>query len=385
MPRNRTIYQCESVYAGPSPATGKHFDTLTGLYGGPNQITGTNLVKELLRVQSANYSYNISRTDLNQFNQLAAIDRIILEQPTVSLDFSYILQGMTNEKILGFTISSGAGGLISAISGILNKTNDERNYFILTVPEGNDAAGYNIWPVPGSVAVFGIGNGFISSYTTEGSVGNFPTATVNVEALNMKVDITASGQTVPAVNPTDGTALTGWLYSLPTGRTNHDNSTINTTDYSISALRPGDITLTLGTEGLGPKFSDIKIQSYSLSFDLSREPLQKLGSKYAFSREISFPVTVSLSVTADVGDLASGNLVDVINNDATTNYSPSISITKPGSSTVAAYYQLRNAKLDSMENSSSIGPNKSVTLQFSTQLGGPQATGQGLFMSGIAY
>lgn len=381
MPRNRTIYQSEGLYVGPSPATGIHFTT--GIYNNlGSQVVSANRVKELLRVQSVNYSYNIARTDINQFNQLAAIDRVILEQPTVSLDFNYIQQGMSNEKYLGFTISSGQ--LVSAISGILNKTEDEKNYFILTVPEGNDSQGYQLAGATNNI-VWGVGNSFLSSYTAEASVGNFPTVSVNLEALNLKVDINATGQRIPAVNPINGSTIDGWFYTLPTGRQSPDGTTINTTNYSISALRPGDITLTLGTEAMGPAFSDLKVQNYSLSFDLSREPLQKLGSKYAFSREIQFPVTVSLSVTADIGDVSSGNLAYLIDNDSTYTYEPIISIVKPGSSTVAAWYQLKGAKLDSMEISSSIGPNKSATFTFTSQLGGPQDVSQGLFMSGLAF
>jgi hypothetical protein len=387
MARNRTIYQSEGLYVGPSPSTGVHF-TLGGNFGShgaynqfANQITGANLTKELLRVQTANYSYNIAYTDINQFNQLSAIDRVILEQPTVSLDFSYILFGLSNEKAMGFTISSGTL-FTSAISGILNKTQDEKNYFILTVPEGNDSQGYATYG-SSSVVTWGIGNGFITSYTSEGSVGNFPQVTVNVEALNMKVDPAASGR-IPAVNPVNGTTIDGWYYVLPTGIQSPDRAaTINTTDYSISALRPGDITLSLGTEQMGASWSDMKIQNYSLSFDLSREPLQKLGSKYAFSREISFPVTVSLNVTADIGDVSTGNLSNMIDNDPTTTFNPIISIVKPGTSNVAAWYQIKGAKLESMEISASIGPNKSVTLNFSSQLGGPQDLTRGLFMSGM--
>lgn len=390
MARNRTIYQSEGVYAGPSPATGVHVSFANGqgnpLYNSTvaSQATGTSLIRELLRVQSANYSYNITRTDINQFNQLSAIDRVILEQPTVSMDFSYILYGMSNEKTLGFTISSGSNGVVSAISGILNKTQDERNYFILTAPEGNDSQSYDLIANKTSVVTWGIGNGFISSYTAEGSVGNFPTVSVNIEALNMKVDANYSG-VIPAVNPTNGSQIPGWFYFIPTGKQSPDGATINTTDYSISALRPGDITLTLGTAPMGPDWNDIKVQNYSLSFDLSREPLQKLGSKYAFSREISFPVTVNLSVTADIGDVSTGNLANMIDNDANIVYNPTISIVKPGTSSVAAWYQLKSAKLDSMETSSSIGPNKSATFNFSTQLGGPQDLTKGLFMSGMYY
>ena len=108
MARNRIIYQSEALYAGPSPATGNHFTDQQNLSG--------NLVKQLHRVQSANYSFNIARQDVNQFGELAAIDRVILESPTVSLDFSYLLNSLANEEELGFAPLDGSS---SCISGLL--------------------------------------------------------------------------------------------------------------------------------------------------------------------------------------------------------------------------------------------------------------------------
>jgi len=363
MSRNRIIYQSEALYAGPSPATGNHFTDQQNLSG--------NLVNQLHRVQSANYSFNIARQDVNQFGELAAIDRVILESPTVSLDFSYILNSFGNEKLLGFGPFD--SDQVSCISGILNKTADERNYFIRTVGEGADAQGTATGAA--NQNVIGIGNGFISSYSTEGSVGNFPTVTVNVEALNMAFDAGTTGNYVPAVVPTDGSKITGVKYALPTAV-----SSIAAT--GVSALRPGDITVDISEYGEGgTTVSDAKIQSYTLNFDLTRNPLQKLGSKFAFAREIQFPVTVSMQVQALLGDLTTGNLADIIKNDK--NYDVSVALKHPTDGSTQVKYFLKRAKLDSQEFSSSIGDNKSVTLNFSTQIGGPNQNDRGLMMSGV--
>lgn len=362
MARNRIIYQSEALYAGPSPATGDHFSAGN---------TGNNLVQQLQRVQSANYSFNIARQDVNQFGELAAIDRVILESPTVSLDFSYILNSLGNEELLGFSPLD--TDQVSCISGILNKTQDERNYFIRTTAEGTDALG--IGTGAANQNVIGIGNGFISSYSTEGSVGNFPTVTVNVEGLNMAFDAGVTGNHIPAVLPADGSKITGKQYAL--------NSVVTSQAATgVSALRPGDITVDISSYGEGgANISDAKIQSYTLNFDLARDPLQKLGSKFAFAREITFPVTVSLAVEALLGDLTTGNLADIITSDR--NYDVSISLKHPTTSAIQAKYFLKRAKLDSQEFSSSIGDNKSVSLNFSTQIGGPTQNDRGLMMSGV--
>jgi hypothetical protein len=370
MPRNRIIYQSEALYVGPSPATGNHFSLGN---------SGVNFVDQLQRVQTANYSFTVDRTDVNQFGQLAAIDRVILTSPTVSLDFSYILANLANETGLGLTVSTaGSTSAVSAISGILNKTQDEKNYFIRTTPEGTDAVGNSV--TGSTIGVIGIGNGFMTSYSTEASVGNFPTATVNVEGLNMTFQQGTTGNYIPAINPSLGTAITGTLYALDIASQNSAGSANAT---GISALRPGDITLSLPSIP-GADSSTFNIQSYTLSFDLARTPIEKLGSKFAFAREIDFPLTVSLSVDAQVTDMTSGTLANLVANDSTTFYNPIVTIKSPLDSAVTvAQFDLRRAKLDSQEFSSDVGSNKSVTLNFSSQVGGPEDKANGLFISGV--
>lgn len=380
MPRNRIIYQSEAVYAGPAPATGYHYGTYTPGIGGNSNIpeVNTNLVKQLSRIQTANYSFTVDRTDVNQFGQLAAIDRVILTNPTVSLDFSYINSNLANENILGFTIASGnSDSSISSISGFLNKTSDERNYFIRTTPEGTDTVGYTDSSSANN-GVIGIGNAFLTSYSTEGSVGNFPTTTINVEGLNMNFQNGISGNFVPAVNPTDGSALTNY-YQLAQAVQNVGVGS----GSAISALRPGDITLSLNnTLASGVDVNTMNIQSYTLSFDLGRTPIQRLGNKFAFTREIDFPLTVTLSVDAQVTTMNAGNLANLVIDDSA-KYNPSITIKSPSDSTLTmAKYILKGAKLNSQEYSSDIGSNKSVTLTFSAQVGGPQDTANGLFING---
>lgn len=118
MARKRVIYQSEALFVGG---------------------TGEATPVQLERVQTANYSFEVTRQDVNQYGQLAAIDRIILEQPTVNLDFSYYLNSGKNEKSLGFTVNSGVGninpvgGEKSAIADILSgASSEEKNYYILT-------------------------------------------------------------------------------------------------------------------------------------------------------------------------------------------------------------------------------------------------------------
>jgi hypothetical protein len=259
---------------------------------------------------------------------------------------------------------------VSAISGLLAKVTDEKNYFIKTAGEGQDLN--NAGNIAGGV--IGIGNGFLTSYSTEGAVGGLPTTSINVEALNIKFDTSGTAIGSPAVNPVNGIAIAGAPVTIP--------AAISSVSGQVSALRPGDITIS-SFNPLGASFNDLKIQSYNLSFDLAREPLQKLGSTFAFSREIQFPVTVTLAFEANMGDIETDNLADILCNDASQDFT--IQLKKPdcqGNGPVAIQYQLKGAKLDSQNFSSSIGPSKTVSLSYSAQIAGPADLAKGLFMSG---
>ena len=393
--RNRVIYQSEALYVGPTDTSSSN--------NGCRVAHPSTTINQLQRVQSANYSFTIDRQDVNQFGELAAIDRVILSAPTVALDFSYLVANMSNEADLGFHISN--GDWVSSISGILNKKADEKCYFIRTTAEGSDALGvaYNA----ADQAVIGIGNGYITSYTTEASVGNFPTASVNVEALNMRVysgSTAISGQNIPAVIPETGTADSTNTFHLPDVVTHTATTTGGKTDAGAtgqdvtSVLRPGDITFGLNTvtdagvesawDGdVGAKVEaasgSAKIQSYNISFDLGRTPLEKLGSKFAFAREIDFPVTITMSIEAQVSDLHAGGLSTLVANDVNYNLYVYLEDPRTAVTNFNAVYHIKRAKLDSQEFSSAIGDNKSVTLNFSAQVGGPNQNTVGFFMSGV--
>lgn len=354
MARKRIIYQSEALFVGP---------------------TGGTYASQLSRVQSANYSFDIARTDVNQYGQLGAIDRIIVEQPTVSLDFSYYANNGSNETGLGFVLGTSKGALADILSG----GKDIQNYYILVSPEGTDA-NIDTTHADSSYRTIGIGNAGLTSYSVEAAVGGFPTVTVNAEALNMKFYAANSGY-VPTVNPEDGAPNTTDSFDIPAP----------STGLGFTALRPGDITLSVS--GIGFNAAGLKIQSFSLSTDIGRDPIQKLGSKYAFAREITFPVTVTASVEAIVGDVGGtdnlGNaLTDIVCNDGN-SFDLQFTLGQPTSDclqstppTRAMRYTLKGAKLDSQEVSSAIGDNKSVTLGFSAQIAGPTDTNKGLFIEG---
>lgn len=361
MPRNRIIYQSLALYAGQNNAQ-------SGLH------TGAKAIQQLSRVQSWDSDFSRNFTDINQYGQLAAIDRIEVEAPTVNMSTSWYPTNGFNERAIGLSVCGSGQSPQALLSGILKKETDEKNYFLMVANEGSDAVGYK----ETKTGVFGVGNVYLTSYSLEAAVGDVPTASADFEALNFAVysDVFATTN-VPAIKPAEGTKVTGVYFKLPPAQKNTDPD-------QVTVLRPGDITFAL-TDNQVKGFSadDIKIQSFTLSTELGRTPIEKLGSRFPFSREIDFPVTASLSVEAQMGDLKDFNLSDLL--CETGAYDISITMKEnscSGNGDPAVIAQLKGAKLLSENVTTSIGDNASVTLEYEVSIGGPEDLTNGIFISG---
>ena len=381
MARNRVIYQSEGLFVSS---------------GVNSSISGQH--KQLRRVQSANYSFEITRQDVNQFGQLARIDALVLQSPTVSLDLSYYLADGFNESALGFYVQGSGGNSGPSTSGNFASgqmiSSSGINFYIVTDSEGIDL-NYDTGSASALVGkgIIGIGNGFITDYTLDAAVGDFPTVSVSVEGLGfcaatyatgVSGTYTGTGFAGPAINPENGTRLRGtgvneWVM-LPNP----------TTGEGPTALRPGDITLDFGDftgTGATPVVdlngsNSIHVQSVSLSLPLSRTPIERIGSRFAFARVTDFPITATMTVNAIVNETVARNLADMIDDSNERNIT--LTINKPGTSTAAAKYTFAAARFDSQSFSSDIGSNKSVDLTFSTQIGGPNDTVHGIYFSGAS-
>jgi hypothetical protein len=369
MPRNRVIYQSEALYIAP---TG---DTTTSASS-----------NSLRRIQSCNYNFSVDRQDINQYGELNGIDRLIINEPTVTADISYYFEPTGfNESHMGFRVDASTGTDLEAkhmLDYIIRDPDGTgvKNLFIVTADPGVDANDTGRMAIPTNYdGIIGLGNATVTSWSLEASVGSIPTVSCSFEAQN----ILFTGEiTEPKIrNPAliDGSPVTtSSEVTLPSGA-----GEFNSTN-EVSAVRPGDITFVMtpdagttdtdaDTPALGLDESDLKIQSVSVSMQISREPIRKLGKLFAFAREISFPITCSMSVNALVGDLDSKSLhsllADCGDHKKYTCYLKLIG--QKGDTCVpnTSYISLKGAKLDSQNITSSIGPNKSVSLELSAQIG----------------
>ena len=377
--RNRVIYQSEGLFVSEDASLGAAVNA-----------------EQLGRVQSANYSFTINRQDVNQYGNLARIDSLVIEPPTVSVDFSYYLTDGFNERALGFFVQNSGGDYTQRGGGADANTegnfasghlvaNSGVNLYIVTSPDGEDLNKLPSEDVDNLDTVIGIGNCYLSDYTLDLSVGSLPTVSVTMEGANMRSTSDGSSIGNPAIDQEDGTAIAGNILLPDPTR----DGGIESQGGPITALRPGDVTVSLADVN-GDSIADIAgddgahIQSVSVGLPLSRSPIQRLGSRFSFSRDVDFPVNVTMNVSAIMNDTQSKNLVDILDAGVQT-VSFEIMDPEEDPQTQAIRGTLKGVKVDSQSFSSSIGSNKTVDLTFSTQVGGPNDEVNGFYMSGIGY
>lgn len=440
------------------PATGQvpsGFDAATSGPYGPSGSIYRSLLEPLDRVQTINFDFSINRQDINQFGRLARLDSIVMESPTVNLSFDYYLTDGANERKMGFNVptswgvgtdfrpsSAGywTGDLAvsghSALSGLIEDTVGN-NYFILVGKEGKDLENDPITAYvdkPFSETDFdtiSIGNGFISDYNIDASVGAIPTASVSIEGFNIKTDNRASGSTtshanvdstsnplssgnglnfpaIPAVDQTNG--VTGiqlqdsaafanspsWSANgTPLPRyTRFSVPTYDTGSADMAALRPGDITFEMTNSGDYDGFTDMDgdgqahLQSMSINVPMSRTILQRLGNTFGYSRVVDLPLDVSVSLSAVVSELNKNDLFEKLSSPQTHNFKLTLKEANSDTGTpsqTAMVFEVKNARLDSESFSNAIGDNETVDMSFSTQIGGSNDTDNGLFMEGSYF
>ena len=255
-----------------------------------------------------------------------------------------------------------------------------------------------------------MGNGYVTDYSVDISVGAIPTASVTVEGMNIRSDLGETGLDVPAMDMKDGSLISdAWgagrgncngaagctgLYSLPAASSGYDGCDGNI----AAALRPGDVTLDLADAALmskqvsggdvnNPRAGTAHVQSISISLPMGRTTLQRLGSTFGFSKALDVPMTATMSVSALMSDVKEGKLSDLICSCeefelSAKLYDPECAdcVTKDGA--LAMAYIFKGAKLESENYTSTIGDNKSVDLTFTVQIGGSDDLSNGVFISG---
>ena len=380
--RTRVISQNKAVYVTP---TGWASHTALTPVTGRSQINA----KHLHRVDTFSFEMDLAgaRQDVREFGQLARIGTVNLTEINPTLSFGYFLGDGENELALGFQKSINAIGSSEAVEGQMcsgqlkeDSILKERNVFLLTVEEGEDAFAST---TPALMAanenkhdVVGFGNCFISSYSANFSVGEIPGADIEMQASNV---VFYTGVNSGLINPSlnlEGQRTDSGITNLPSPSSDVDNLPL--------VLRPQDVTVTFGDAGDGvspiggPSFSQLPIQSASIELPLAREVIEALGNELAYAKLLEFPIDVTMSISSLTRDFASGALEYALTGTAENNKTDiTLDVKEEGADKLK--YVLKGAVLDNQSFSQGLDDNETVDLTFSAQIGGAATTDQGLF------
>jgi hypothetical protein len=439
MARNRNNYAVQGMFIGPAPGSGFHFIDYSGVLN--NDTTGNiyknhNLLMKIDRLTAFDYDFIVERRDIKSLGTRSLLARPIINSPYAILNFEYMLNGLKNDARLGLDVNfnqfqypySGQpfhSGKVCPISGLHERRlllqvtgdpwwpyvyKDSRNIFIAVSPEGTDLRGaemnedfvtpdtlQNIDRNSPGYQVISFGNCYLTSYSTEAAINDIPKSRVSYICDNAAFFTSGSGCQTPAVNTRTREALAGKKFTIPNGFD----------EGGPSVLQPGDIRLDIKETGtnldprdLGLNMTDAKIDKYSISFNLNRDPLRSVGYELPLDRRMTFPVMAEVSFTMTVGDANSGSLIDLANYDRGHNitiklHNPQcnapyslnqIDPRNPGptaiSGAIAIQYEVLDAKFKNITYSDSIGANKRATLDFEAEID-PDNFNHGLFISGL--
>ena len=380
--RTRVISQSKAVYVTPTgwDITEHASDASKDL----RMISG----HQLHRIDNASFEIDLagSRQDVREFGQLARISTVRLSEIDPTLSLGYFLGNGENELALGFDNSSGADTQI--ISSIINEdpTQSQRNIFIATVKEGEDAfsTGTNAATWNGNEDhhdVIGFGNCFINSYSVNLSVGEIPRVDLEVQASNV---VFWTGCQSGLFNPSldlEGQRTHSGLVLLPppdTGEVGH--AVLRPHDVSVSFI-DDEISTGDGADKIGGvNFATMPIQSCSIDVPLAREVIESLGSERAYAKPVQFPIDVTVNISSLVNEYTTGALEFALTGSAGTKKT-NIDIEVKDGNNVRNKFVLTGALLDSQSFSQGLDDNETVDLTFSAQIGGASTTDQGLIFT----
>ncbi len=342
---------------------------------------------QLHRINNFTFDVDIagSRQDIREFGQLARIGSLINSDLTPTCSFDYYLTDGENEAHLGFEVKNSIvanAPSVQGISGFLTEDPrfKERNIFVATVAEGNDAFNSSSWINSGDIDVVGFGNAFITEYTVNLSVGEIPSATVSFDCGNVEFYTGAySGLANPSIQPSNGQKADLGTLKLPIPNTGNSN---------VDVLRDGQITIDLAANtplGIGGvDLATLHPQSVTISVPLARETLNELGSPLPYARALTFPIETTVAISAITSNQTRGSVAALLTGCAGQE-KRDIRITlrdRCDNTTSRLVYILKDAILDSQNFSQDLDGNETVDLQFSAQIGGANTQTAGLFISG---
>lgn len=377
------------------------------------QLSGNyhhNLLRELNRVQSFDYSFDIGRQDLQNVGEIGISEAKSINYPSAQFNISTLMCGAENDHLIGLDVNfpcffSGFNGQpfkdinYDLVTGFNTKLlysrlntgiffpfryTDKKNFYIsITDSEGAENNG-NIHSLTGTSIAFG--NCYLDSYQVSASVGANPTINYGFSAENVEVNSEMIGIS-PGLNPKDLSKVNSGYYIIP----------YSTGDSFPSVLNPGDMVISVSNTGYGGETAikdigyaknDWKIQSFVFDINFERDPLTSVGWQLPIYRSIKYPIFANIGLDLVVGDNQAQELKTIFNNNYP--YNIEVGFNHPCQFTGANSYKNRmlqytfnSAELTNLSSSMTVNDFQKVSLGFRQEIN--PFKGIGVNISGIVF
>lgn len=377
------------------------------------QISGAqhyNLLRELNRVQSFDYSFDVGRQDLQNVGEMGLSESKSLNYPSAQFNISTLMCGAENDYLLGLDVNfpcffSGFNGQpfkninYDLATGFNNKQlysglntgvffpfryTDKKNIYISVTDRQGDENNGNAHSFTGTSIAFG--NCYLNSYQVNASVGANPTINYGFTAENVEVNSEMIGVS-PGLNPKNLSKVNSGYYIIP----------YSTGDSFPSVLNPGDMVISISNTGYGGDTSikdigyletDWKIQSFSFDINFERDPLTSIGWQLPIYRSIKYPIFANVGLDLVVGDNQAQEFKTIFNNNYP--YQIIVGFNHPCQFTGADSYKnkmlqytFNSADLTSLSSSMTVNDFQKVSLGFRQEIN--PFKGIGVNISGVVF
>jgi len=339
--------------------------------------------------QSIDFNFSSNKQATKQLGYQRYSNNVDYLTPQVDLSIDYYFSPYLNNELLMGLQRSGVDK-----SAIFDFKNKNYNFYFLSnekdTVDGFDEVGKvpNTQDWKDSEAIC-FGNCYLSNYSLSMSIGQVPVVSTKFKSSNIAAQTlsTTGGVTypliqVPALDPYSGRLTSGsdYAYTFLDTAGNVSFDIENRSDLNPPVALPHKSVVSIINKSVSDSqltplrnFSNLILQSYSLSFDFNRVDLYKFGNNSVSDRKLQFPIVANIQIESLVSGFNTTNVnTSGLLGSATTNneenlYDVNFSFSNEIDS-VTGFYNFQGAKLNSLSYSTQINDIYKMSASFSVEI-----------------
>jgi L-rhamnose mutarotase len=339
--------------------------------------------------QSIDFNFSSNKQATKQLGYQRYSNNVDYLTPQVDLSIDYYFSPYLNNELLMGLQRSGINK-----SAIFDFKNKNYNFYFLSnekdTVDGFDEVGKvpNTQDWKDSEAIC-FGNCYLSNYSLSMSIGQVPVVSTKFKSSNIAAQTlsTTGGVTypliqVPALDPYSGRLTSGsdYAYTFLDTAGNVSFDIENRSDLNPPVALPHKSVVSIINKSVSDSqltplrnFSNLILQSYSLSFDFNRVDLYKFGNNSVSDRKLQFPIVANIQIESLVSGFNTTNVnTSGLLGSATTNneenlYDVNFSFSNEIDS-VTGFYNFQGAKLNSLSYSTQINDIYKMSASFSVEI-----------------